>query len=129
MKIARSFKMSQETIEKIEELAKETGKTYTQILEEAINLYYSNETHVRHEIELYKRENEQLKIALQFLKEREKTIEKVEETYKLLIDEKDKRLEEIKKEKDERIKELQERINELSRKKPERPFWKFWSKQ
>ena len=110
MKKVKSYRLLQETIEIIEELAEKTGKKQSQIIDEAVKLLYSNENKTRDEIELYKRENEQLKMVIKVFQEREKALEKVEESYERLL-----------KEKDERIKELQERLQEKNK-----PFWKFW---
>ncbi len=110
MKKVKSYRLSEETIEIIEELSKKTGKPQSQIIDEAVKLLFENENRTKNEIELYKRENEQLKMIIKVFQEREKAIEKVEESYERLI-----------KEKDERIKELQKQLKEKSK-----PFWKFW---
>lgn len=112
-----AFKLEQEIINKLEELAERTGKTKTDIIEKAILCLYRQENRDKEEIELYRKENEQLKIALQILKEREQSLEEVKQSYDKLLSEKD-----------ERIKELKERIEELKQSKIEKakPFWKFW---
>jgi len=109
-KRVKSYRLLEETIEIIENLSNKTGKPQSQIIDEAVKLLYSSENKTKDEIELYKRENEQLKMVIKVFQEREKAIEKVEESYERLI-----------KEKDERIKELQARLQEKSK-----PFWKFW---
>lgn len=109
-KKVKSYRLLEETIQIIEKLSQKTGKPQSQIIDEAVKLLYSSENKTKDEIELYKRENEQLKMVIKVFQEREKAIEKVEESYERLI-----------KEKDERIKELQERLKEKTK-----PFWKFW---
>lgn len=109
-KKVKSYRLLPETIKKIEDLVKQTGKSQSQIIDEAINLLYLNENKTKEEIELYRKENEQLKMVLKVFQEKEKALEKVEQTYERLL-----------KEKDQRIIELQERLKEKNK-----PFWKFW---
>ena len=116
-KVMKQFRLQQEIVNVLEELAGNTGKTQTQIVEEAIKLLYSNENKIKDEIELYKKENEQLKMVIKVFQEREKAIEKVENAFRQLLEQKDLLI----KEKDERIKELQERLKERVK-----AFWKFW---
>ncbi len=110
MKKVKSYRLLKETIKIIEEISQKTGKSQSRIIDEAIKFLINNENKTNNEIELYKKENEQLKMIIKVFQEREKALEKVEESYERLI-----------KEKDERIKELQERLKERSK-----PFWKFW---
>ena len=110
MKKVKSYRLLKETIEAIEKLSKKTGKPQSQIIDEAVKFLIENENKTNNEIELYKKENEQLKMVIKMFQEREKAVEEVKNTYERLINEKD-----------ERIKELQERIKEKSK-----PFWKFW---
>lgn len=116
MKIARTFKMSQEVIQQLEELSQKTGKSMAQIVEEAITLLYTNENRIKEEIELYKKENEQLKIALKLFREKEIMVEKVEEAFKLVLEQKDLLIQE----KDKRIEELQEQL------RSKKSWWRFW---
>jgi len=95
-KKVKSYRLLEETIQIIEKLSQKTGKPQSQIIDEAVKLLYSSENKTKDEIELYKRENEQLKMVIKVFQEREKAIEKVEESYERLIKEKTK------------------------------PFWKFW---
>jgi predicted DNA-binding protein len=111
-----AFKLNTEIIEKLEQLAKETGKTKTDIIEMAILCLYDKKDKDNKEVELYKKENEQLKMVLQVFKEREKTAEELKATYERFLQEKE-----------ERIKELKERIEELKTYRDhKKPFWKFW---
>ena len=118
MKIQKTFKFSKEMIDMLEELASETGKTYTQLIEEAFAMYYKNETKTKEQLQVYKEENEKLKMLLRLFQEKEKTLEKVEEAYQMVV-----------KEKDERIKDLQEQLR-IERERyvnnEKKPFWKFW---
>jgi len=108
-KKVKSYWLLEETIQIIEELSSQTGKPQSQIIDEAVKLLYSNENKTKDEIELYKKENEQLKMVIKVFQEREKAVEEIKNTYERLISEKD-----------QRIKELQERLKEKSK-----PFWKF----
>ena len=109
-KKVKSYRLLEETIKIIEELSEKTGKHQSQIIDEAVKLLYSNENKTKDEIELYKKENEQLKMVIKVFQEREKAVEEVKNAYERLIDEKD-----------QRIKELQKILKEKSK-----PFWKFW---
>ena len=108
-KKVKSYWLLEETIQIIEELSSQTGKPQSQIIDEAVKLLYSNENKTKDEIELYKKENEQLKMVIKVFQEREKAVEEIKNVYERLISEKD-----------QRIKELQERLKEKSK-----PFWKF----
>lgn len=109
-KIMKQFRLQKEIVDILEKLSYETGKTQTQIIEEAIKNFFEDENKQKSAIEIFKRENEQLKMVIKVLQEREKAIEEVKNVYERLINEKD-----------ERIKELQDALKEKSR-----PFWKFW---
>ena len=105
-----NIRVEESVLEQLDKLSKQSGKTKTQLIEEAIQLLYSQETQMNSQIELYKRENEQLKMVIKVFQEREKAVEEVKNVYEKLINEKD-----------ERIKELQKQLKEKSK-----PFWKFW---
>ena len=132
MKIPKSLKLDPDAILKLEKLSEKTGKSMAVLVEEAIAILYEqvfSERNTEAEIELCKKENEQLRLALQVLKERQVALEKVDEaykkvedTYKLLISEKDKVIEE----KDKRINDLLEQV-ELLREK--RRWWDKWFKR
>ena len=109
-KVMKQFRLQKEIVDVLEKLSYETGRTQTQIVEEAIKSFFRNENKHKNEVELFKKENEQLKMVIKVLQEREKAIEEVKNAYERLINEKD-----------ERIKELQERLKEKSK-----PFWRFW---
>lgn len=98
----------------IETHSNQTGLSKTDIFEMALKMFFENAGQKEKELELFQKENEQLKMAIQILNEKQKAVEKVEETFRELIQEKEKRIEELK----ERLQELQER-----RKKS---FWQFW---
>ena len=117
-----NFRLSPELIEQLEELSTKTGKTKTDLVEQALKCLFRQENQIKEEIELYQKENEQLKIALQILKERELSLEELKNTYERFLLEKDKRLDDLQK----RIEELKERIEELKQKQGKKRFWKFW---
>ena len=117
-----NFRLSPELIEQLEELSTKTGKTKTDLVERALKCLFRQENQIKEEIELYQKENEQLKIALQILKEREESLEELKNTYERFLLEKDKRLDDLQK----RIDELKERIEELKQKQDKKRFWKFW---
>jgi len=117
MKKVKSYRLLEETIEIIEKLSKKTGKPQSQIIDEAVKFLLESENKTSNEIELYKRENEQLKMVIKVFQEREKAIQKVEESYERLV-----------KEKDARIKELQDMIDTLKniQEKNRKRWWNFW---
>ena len=109
LKKLKGFRLSEEVLEMIDHLSKSSGKSQTQIVEEAVKSMFENKGNVDKEIELYKKENEQLKLVLTTFKQKEEAVNR------LLT------------EKDERINDLQDIIKtlkEINTKK--KPFWKFW---
>ena len=106
-KIMKQFRLQQEIIDILEELSNKTGKTQTQIVEEAIKQFYENENKQKFEVELYKKENEQLKLVLN--------------TLQMTIKEKDEKYQDMKQNYEQRIAELKSFI-EINRKK----WWQFW---
>ncbi len=104
-----NFRLPVDLINKLDELAKETGKNRTQLIEEAIECLYSSKTESKAEIELLERQNQQLQQALQ--------------GFQIALQGKD----ELLKEREERIKELKETIEILKEKQKDgKSFWKFW---
>jgi len=114
MKKKITVRISEDLANLIDTHSSQTGLSKTDILEKALRMFFENAGHKEKELELFQKENEQLKMAIQILSEKQKAVEKVEETFRELIQEKEKRIEELK----ERLQELQER-----RKKS---FWQFW---
>jgi len=133
MKKTLSIRLDDDLMEYLEKKSAITGKTKTEIIEEALKCLQSSEENreyneedkgVKTQIELLERQNFQLQnvikslqIALdskdQVIEEKERMIEKIEK-------EKQERL----KEKDERIKELKQVIEFMSRQN--KKWWKFW---
>ena len=106
-KIMKQFRLQQEIIDILEELSNKTGKTQTQIVEEAIKQFYENEDKQKFEIELYRKENEQLKLVLN--------------TLQMTIKEKDEKYQDMKQNYEQRIAELKSFIEVNSKK-----WWQFW---
>ncbi len=102
-----NFRLSVELINKLDQIAKETGKNKTQLIEEAIECLLSSKDKENKEIDLLSKQNEQLKQALQ--------------GFQIALQGKD----ELLKEREERIKELKETI-EILREKQKKSFWQFW---
>ncbi len=105
-----NFRLPVKIIDLLNELSKKTGKSKTQLVEEAILKLAKEQEKEQTQIELLEKQNQQLQQALQ--------------GFQIALQGKD----EILKEKDERIKELKEIIAMLEqRQKKKKPFWKFWS--
>jgi len=66
-KIVRSFWLNKKVLEVLSELSKKTGKTQTKIIEEAILQLYEKSQEDNTQLELAKKQNEQLQITLQSL--------------------------------------------------------------
>ena len=128
-KMQKNFRLSDEVADILDTLHRQTGKSYTQLIEEAILLYHQRESQDKHQLQLVKEENEKLKMVIRIMQEREQTIEAVKEIYQRFLEEKDRTLEKTEEqyqklldEKDQRIRELQ---SQLTAKKS---FWQFWKR-
>lgn len=110
MKKKVTFRIDIELFNQLENYSKDTGLSKTEIIERALKQFFKKDKQDYTKIELYKKENEQLKVALKVFHEREKALEEVKNTFERLLNEKD-----------ERIKELKEQLEKQSK-----PFWKFW---
>ena len=112
----------------LEELSKQTGKTKTQLIEEAIQLLYTQESQNNNQLEILSKQNEQLQLALSSLKiiidEKEKSFEELKQSFSMIVQEKENTI----KEKDARIKDLQEMISTLKtiQEKNKKKWWSFW---
>jgi len=131
MKKMTAFKLSEEVLKALEELAQRTGKSKTQIVEESILRLYQEENKgkkdIESQLELLEKYNFQLQQAIkafqvaleskeQVLKEKENQLSEKER----IIISKDALINE----KNERIKDLQEKIKLL--KQSQKKWWKFW---
>lgn len=110
MKKVKGFRLSDDVLKMIEEIAEKEGITQTEIIERAVKCLVENQKKNDVELELLQEQNKNMQIALNSLKITLESKENEINTFKLLIDEKEKRIE-----------ELQERLKEKSK-----PFWKFW---
>ena len=107
-----NFRLSVKIIDLLNQLSKQTGKSKTQLVEEAILKLANEGKEENKQLDLLEKQNQQLQQALQ--------------GFQLALQGKD----ELLKEKDERIKDLQETIKALrdiqEAKHTKKPFWKFW---
>ncbi len=121
----KAFRLEQETLELLEEIAKKTGKTQTQIVKEALELYAETENKVRHEIEIYKQENDKLKLLVN--------------TLQITMNEKDKKYEDMKNNYEKHIEDLKASFDNVKSsyikqieyltdiiKKNNKKWWMFW---
>jgi len=110
MKKVKGFRLSEEVLKDIQEIAKKEGITQTDVIEKAVKSLKENIFRNEKEIQLLEEQNKNLQVALSSVKIALESKENELNAFKLLLDEKD-----------ERIKELQERLKEKNK-----PFWKFW---
>jgi len=109
----KQFRLEEELIKILEELSKETGKSQTQLIEEAILYMYQHKQHNNLQLEIYKQENEKLKIVINTLQialtEKDNKYEDLKKTYTQMY-------EDMKTQYEKRIEELKQ-INKESKKK------------
>ena len=104
-----NFRLPVKIIDLLNELSKKTGKSKTQLVEEAILKLAEEQEKEQTQIELLEKQNQQLQQIIQ--------------SFKIALQGKD----ELLKEKDQRIQELKETIEILKQKQGrKKPFWKFW---
>ncbi len=116
MKKKVTIRISKDLYDLIETYSNQTGISKTDIFEKALRMFFEKSKRDEKQIELYEKENQQLKMLIKVLEERKKALEKVEGTYQKLLDEKDQRIQELK--------EIIEVLKQGQGKK--KPFWKFW---
>ena len=123
-----NIRIEESVLKKLEELSIQTGKTKTQLIEDAIQLLYSQENQSNSQLEVLSKQNEQLQLALSSLKtiidEKEKSFKELKQSFSMIIQEKENTI----KEKDARIKDLQEMIETLKniQKSNKKKWWNFW---
>lgn len=121
----KAFRLEQETLELLEEIAKKTGKTQTQIVKEALELYAETENKVRHEIEIYKQENDKLKLLVNTLQitmtEKDKKYEDMKNNYEKHIEDLKASFDNVKSSYIKQIEYLTDII-----KKNNKKWWMFW---
>ncbi len=123
-----NIRVEESILKKLEELSIQTGKTKTQLIEDAIQLLYTQENQNNSQLEVLSKQNEQLQLALSSLKtiidEKEKSFKELKQTFSMIIQEKENTI----KEKDARIKDLQEMIETLKniQKSNKKKWWNFW---
>ncbi len=123
-----NIRVEESVLKKLEELSIQTGKTKTQLIEDAIQLLYSQENQSNSQLEVLSKQNEQLQLALSSLKtiidEKEKSFKELKQSFSMIIQEKENTI----KEKDARIKDLQEMIETLKniQKSNKKKWWNFW---
>ncbi len=110
MKKLKGFRLSEEVLRDIEELSKREGITQTEVIERAVKNLKEKLFRNDKEIQLLEEQNRNLQLALNSMKIALESKESEIQTFRLLLDEKDKRIE-----------ELHERLKEKVK-----PFWKFW---
>ena len=110
MKKVKGFRLSDDVLKMIEEIAEKEGITQTEIIERAVKCLVESQKKNGKELELLQEQNKNMQMALSSLKIALESKENEINTFKLLVNEKE-----------ERIKELQERLKEKNK-----PFWKFW---
>jgi len=119
-KIQVNLKLSKDTVELLNKLAKQTSLTKVAVVENALRLYEEHLNKdldkVEKDVELLSEQNDQLQIALS--------------TFKVVLESKDnelKTLKELVKDKDERIQELKETIKIIKEhQEKNKSWWKFW---
>jgi len=107
MKKLVNFRLSIELINKLDEYSKNTGKSKTVIIEEALRCLFDKEERQDKDIKLLEKQNYQLQQTLQ--------------SFNVALQSKD----DLLKEKDERIKELKEMI-EILKQQNNKNWWQFW---
>lgn len=121
----KAFRLEQETLELLEEIAKKTGKTQTQIVKEALELYAETENQVRYEIEIYKQENDKLKLLVNTLQitmaEKDKKYEDMKNNYEKHIEDLKTSFDNVKASYVKQIEYLTDII-----KKNNKKWWMFW---
>ncbi|MGC9080055.1 MAG: ribbon-helix-helix protein, CopG family, partial [Nanopusillaceae archaeon] len=89
MKTNKHFRLSDEAVRILDELSTKTGKTQTQIIEEALKIYQTKEYEENTAIELLTKENEKLKLIINTLQltlqEKDKKYEDMRNTYEHMI--------------------------------------------
>ncbi len=123
-----NIRVEESVLKKLEELSIQTGKTKTQLIEDAIQLLYTQENQSNSQLEVLSKQNEQLQLVLSSLKtiidEKEKSFKELKQSFSMIIQEKETTI----KEKDARIKDLQEMIETLKniQKNNKKKWWNFW---
>ena len=109
MKKLKGFRLSDDVLQTIEEIANSENIAQTEVIERAIKCLKENLSKNDKQLQLLEEQNKQIQIALNSLKIALESKDNELNAFKMLI-----------KEKDERIKELKGQLQKLSK-----PFWKF----
>ena len=135
MKTNKHFRLSDEAVRILDELSVKTGKTQTQIIEEALKLYQTKEYEENAAIELLTKENEKMKLIISTLQitlqEKDKKYEDMRNTYEHMLNNIKKNYDDMKANYEDRIGDLKKIIenyqNEQKNNMKSRSWWKFWN--
>lgn len=114
MKKVRSFRLEEETIKLIEDIAYKEKKGFSDVIETLANFYITMTNQCVEENEILMKENRMLLKQIELLESERKAIEKVEQLYNEIIAQKD-----------YEIKKLKDEIEELKLKNKKRGWFRW----